>query len=118
MEGLPLHPELIRLGARLLARTRTAPCYRLFALAGGPPRRPGLVRVGEGGAPIELEVWAVPAAALGGFVAAIPSPLGIGKVVLEDGSLVSGFLCEPHGTAGAEDVTAAGGWRSFLAAAG
>ncbi len=117
MEGLPLHPQLARLGARLLARTRTAPCYRLFSLPGGPPRRPGLLRVAEGGAAIEVEVWAVPAAALGGFVAAIPSPLGIGKVVLEDGSAVSGFLCEPHGIAGAEDITGAGGWRSYLDAA-
>jgi allophanate hydrolase len=47
-------------------------------------------------------------------VAGIPAPLGIGKVRLEDGSLVSGFMCEAIGTEGAEDISALGGWRQYL----
>jgi ribonucleoside-diphosphate reductase alpha chain len=34
---------------------------------------------------------------------------------LEDGSDVSGFLCEAHAVAGAEDITVHGGWRAYLA---
>ncbi|MDE2567252.1 MAG: allophanate hydrolase, partial [Burkholderiales bacterium] len=121
LSGLPLNGQLTGLGGRLVRATRSAPLYRLYALPGGPPQRPGLVRVAEpgqgGGASIELEVWALPAAAFGAFAAAIPAPLGIGTVRLDDGSAVPGFVCESVATAGALDITAHGGWRAWLAAA-
>lgn len=113
MSGLALNHQLTERGGRLLARTRTAPCYRLYALPGGPPQRPGLVRASLG-ARIEVEVWDVPLEAFGSFVAAIPAPLGIGKLELEDGRWVSGFLCEEHATHAATDITALGGWRAYL----
>lgn len=116
MSGLPLNHELTSRGGRLLARTRTAPCYRLYALPGGPPTRPGLVRASEGGAAIELEVWALPSQAVGSFMAGIPAPLAIGRVELADGTITSGFLCEAHATVAAVEVTALGGWRAYLAA--
>lgn len=84
-------------GAVLLAKTHTAASYRLYALPGGPPFRPGMVKVTEGGEAIEVEVWSVPAEHFGSFVAGIPSPLGIGKVLLAEGRLVSGFVCESLG---------------------
>jgi len=115
MEGLALNPELRRIGASLLERTRTAPHYRLYALPGGPPRRPGLVRVERDGAAIEVELWSLSAAAFGAFVAQIPAPLGIGKVRLCDQRLVSGFLCESLAVHGALDITHLGGWREYLA---
>jgi allophanate hydrolase len=115
MEGLPLNRELVALGARLVRRTRTAPYYRLYALPGGPPFRPGLVRSPDGGASIEVEVWQLPAAALGSFLAKIPAPLGIGKLELDDASWTSGFLCESRATLGATDITQLGGWRAYLA---
>ncbi|MBI5461314.1 MAG: allophanate hydrolase [Gammaproteobacteria bacterium] len=114
MSGLSLNHQLTERGGQLLARTRTAPCYRLYALPGGTPQRPGLVRATRG-ARIEVEVWDVPLATFGGFVAAIPAPLGIGKLELEDGSWVCGFLCEEHATRTATDVTELGGWRAYLA---
>ncbi len=114
MEGLPLNPQLTERGARFVARTTTAPCYRLYALPGGPPQRPGLVCDGDGGA-IEVEVWELPAHRFGDFVDAIPAPLGIGRVALADGSEVAGFLCEPHAVARAEEITLLGGWRAWLA---
>jgi allophanate hydrolase len=114
MEGLPLNHQLTSRGGHLIARTRTAARYKFYALAGGPPRRPGLVRVASGGAAIEVEVWAVPAARFGSFVAGIPAPLGIGKVELESGEHVSGFLCEAHAVAPAEDITELGSWRRYL----
>jgi allophanate hydrolase len=84
LEGLPLNHQLTSRGATLARRTRTAPAYRLYALPGGPPMRPGLVRTHAGGASIDVEVWSVPAERFGSFVAGIPAPLGIGKVELED----------------------------------
>jgi allophanate hydrolase len=115
MQGLALNCQLVDRGAYFLRRTRTASSYRLFDLPGGPPRRPGLIRASSGGAPIEIEVWAIPEEQLGSFVAAIPAPLGIGKIELGNGALVSGFLCEGYATAEAAEITALGGWRAYLA---
>ncbi|QFR33878.1 allophanate hydrolase [Ancylobacter sp. TS-1] len=117
MSGLPLNHELVMRGGRFLRGVRTAPAYRLYALPGGPPARPGLVRAAEGGAAIEVEIWSLPRAAFGDFIAGVPAPLTIGTVVLEDASAVKGFLCEAHVMAGARDITGGGGWRAALAAA-
>ena len=119
MRGLPLNHELTSRGGRFLRAGRTQPTYTLHALA-GTPRRPGLVRRPEGDAggeaagAIDLEVWLLPAAALGSFTRGIPAPLGLGRVLLDDGTDVLGFLCEAAGVVGAEDVTAWGGWRAWL----
>jgi allophanate hydrolase len=114
LSGLPLNHQLVNRGARLLAATKSAPAYRLYALPGGPPLRPGLLRVAQGGAAIELEVWELPAGQFGAFVASIPAPLGIGTVELADGSTVAGFLCEAYAVDGATDITPLGGWRAYL----
>lgn len=116
LRGMPLHHQLEALDARFLRAARTAPCYRLFALAGTKPPKPGLMRVAEGGAAIEIELYELTPAAFGDFVANIPPPLGIGTLQLEDGGSVKGFLCEPEGLHGAEDITHHGGWRGFTAA--
>jgi allophanate hydrolase len=80
-------------------------------------QRPGLARVapGERGHAIEVEVWEMPAAHFGTFVAGIPAPLGIGRTELADGSQVAGFICEPAGLIDALDISAFGGWRAWLA---
>jgi allophanate hydrolase len=114
MEGLPLNAQLTDRGGTLLKRTRSAAAYKLYALPGGPPHRPGMIRVATGGAPIEVEVWSVPAPAFGTFVQGIPAPLGIGKIELEDGTGVAGFICEGYAADGARDITAFGGWRGYL----
>jgi allophanate hydrolase len=114
MSGLPLNGQLTELGGRLEGVGRTAPVYRFYALPGGPPRRPGMVRVVTDGRAIELEVWSLPSAAVGSFLRKIPAPLGLGTVMLADGSGVPGFLCESHATADAEDITSLGGWRAYL----
>lgn len=116
LSGLPLNHQLTSRGARLIGSPHSAPEYQLHALAGGPVQRPGMVRVAEGGSAIALEVWELPAAHFGSFVAGIPAPLGIGKVKLADGSEVPGFICEGLGIAGATDITRFGGWRAWLAA--
>ena len=114
LEGLPLNHQLTSRGATLVRRTRTAPVYRFYALPGGPPFRPGLVRVSTGGASIDVEVWSVPAEHFGTFVAGIPAPLGIGKVELEDGTRVPGFICESHAIEGAKEITDLANWRTYL----
>ncbi|BCM83899.1 allophanate hydrolase [Methylobacterium indicum] len=117
LSGLPLNGELTALGGRLLRAVATTPDYRLFALPGAGPRRPGLIRVTDGaGTAIATEVWALTPEAFGRFVAAIPAPLGIGTLRLSDGTTPKGFLCEPQGVRDAEDVSAHGGWRAYLAA--
>ncbi len=115
LSGLPLNSQLTERGGKLVAKTHSAAIYRLYALPGGPPFRPGMVRVSEGGEAIEVEVWSVPAEHFGSFAAGIPSPLGIGKVVLADGRQVSGFVCESIAIEGALDITAFKGWRPYLA---
>ena len=116
LKGQPLHPMLLSFGATLLDRTTTAPAYRLYALAGGPPARPGLARDSNGGgAAIEVEVYALPPAGLGSLLATVPPPLAIGSVELSDGSWVQGFVCEPYALTGAREITDHGGWRAYLA---
>lgn len=114
MQGLPLNHQLQERGAVFVRGARTAAKYRFYALPGGPPKRPGLVRVAQEGSSIAVEVWAVPTEHFGSFVAGIPQPLGIGKVELEDGSLHSGFLCESIALQGAEDITDLGDWRAYV----
>ena len=96
-------------------RTWTAPQYRLYALPGTVPPKPGLVRVAPAqGAAIAIEVWQMPLARYGSFVSLIPAPLGIGTLALADGSSVQGFLCEGQALEGAEDITHLGGWRRYV----
>ena len=115
LSGMPLHHEIAGRGGRLLTATRTSPPYRLFHLAGTTPPKPGLRRTpGYEGAGIEVEVWALPLAAFGSFVAGVPAPMGIGMVELADGSWVKGFLCEAYALEGAQDITDFGGWRGYL----
>jgi allophanate hydrolase len=114
--GQPLNSQLIDRGARLIETTKTSGAYRLFALPGTKPLKPGLIRdpsfSGQG---IELEVWAMPVHRFGDFVALIPPPLGIGTIELADGRTVKGFVCEPFAIQEAIEITHLGGWRKYLA---
>lgn len=113
MSGLPLNSQLTQRGAILLEKTQTSANYRLYALSGGPPYRPGLVRSANGAA-IDVEVWALPETQFGSFVAGIPSPLGIGTLELHDQRRVQGFLCESYAIENALDITDYGGWRAYI----
>ncbi|WP_437379797.1 allophanate hydrolase [Inquilinus limosus] len=114
LSGMPLNRELTALGARFLRAVRTAPSYRLYAMAGPGVAKPGLLRAPDGGAAIEIEVWAMTPAAFGTFVAGIAAPHAIGTVLLEDGTAPKGFLVEPAGLADARDITSFGGWRGYM----
>jgi allophanate hydrolase len=114
LRGEALDHQLVDRGARFVGTTRTAACYRLYAIADTAPPKPALVHIGPSeGASIEVDLWSVSPAALGGFVASIPPPLGIGTVELADGRHVTGFIAEPRALDGAADITHHGGWRAY-----
>ena len=115
LSGLPLNHQLTERGARLEKSARTSARYRLFALPGTVPPKPGMVRDPDRGCALEVEVWRLPVSEYGSFVAGIASPLGIGRVELDGGEWVQGFVCESWATAGAEEISHLGGWRAFLA---
>ena len=115
LEGLPLNWQLTERGGYFVEKTQSAKGYKLYALAGGPPLRPGMVVDKSSEQSIEIEIWALPVSEFGSFVAAIPAPLGIGKVQTADGRCLPGFICEASGLEGAEDVSKFGGWRNWLA---
>lgn len=115
LSGMPLHHELTEFGAKFVSREFTSADYRLYALPGTQPGKPGLVRTGDGGE-IELEIYRFSTASFGKFVANIPSPLGIGRIELSDGRWVQGFLCEAWATKGAVDITHYGGFRAYVCA--
>lgn len=118
LAGMQLHEQLQERGCRLLARTRTAPRYRLVALPDTVPPKPGLARVADGdaGHAIEVEVYEMPLEHAGSFLALIPAPLGLGTLELIDGTWVKGFICEPAALRGGTDISHLGGWRAYLAA--
>lgn len=115
LSGMPLNGQLNQLGAHFLRATRTAAAYKLYALVGQSVPKPGLIRVADGGMRIDVEVWRLGPEAFGRFVAAIPAPLGIGTVELDDGTPAKGFLVEGAGLDGASDISSFGGWRRFIA---
>jgi allophanate hydrolase len=115
LTGLPLNHELTSRGARLIRSTRTTSRYRLYALPGTSPAKPGLVRTSDGGGHgIELEIWELGVREFGSFVLGVPSPLSIGTIEVDDGPPVHGFLCEAAATTAAEDISRFGGWRNYL----
>ena len=116
LSGMPLNSQLTERNASLLATTETAPDYAFYALPGTVPPKPGLLRVASGqGSRIAVEVWEMPLAQYGSFVAMIPAPLGIGTLQLVDGTAVQGFVCEAQALQGATDISHFGGWRAYIA---
>ncbi|MEO8132354.1 MAG: allophanate hydrolase [Betaproteobacteria bacterium] len=115
LSGLPLNHQLTDRGGKLEKAARTSTHYRLYALPGTTPPKPGMLRDPGRGAAIEVEVWRLPLREYGSFVAGIPSPLGIGQIELDNGEWVQAFVCESWAVQGAEEITRLGGWRAFLA---
>jgi allophanate hydrolase len=112
MRGYPLEKQMTDLGANFVCESATAAEYQFIKLP-TIPAKPGLIKKQTGGASINLEIWEMPLEAFGSFVASIPAPLGIGKVQLQDGREVPGFICEAYAAADAEDITASGGWQNI-----
>lgn len=112
--GQPLAHELESLGAVWDGPVRTAPRYRMVRVDSQPPK-PGLYR-SENGAELTGERWLLPDAALGRFLAALPEPMLLGSILLEDGSTAVGFACDAVTASQGEDITRYGDWLAVLAA--
>ena len=113
LQGLALNWQLTERGASLQEKTSSANAYRMFVIDGAI-ERPGMIRDEQEGTAIDIEIWQVPKSEFGSFVAAIPQPLGIGKVETADGRWLPGFICEGHAVAGAREISQLGGWRQYL----
>ena len=115
LSGMPLNGQLTSAGGHLARHAVTRPDYKLYALQGTVPPKPGLIRSpGFEGPGLAVEVWSLAPVAFARFVAAIPAPLGIGRIALTDGTTPQGFLCEAHAVGDARDVTAFGGWAAYM----
>jgi allophanate hydrolase len=117
LSGMALNPQLQGLGATLVKKTSTSASYRLYVLPNTTPVKPGMVRDASG-SKINLEVWKLRAESFAQFVSAIPAPLGIGNIELDDGHWVKGFICEPYALHQAVEITQFGGFREYLATRG
>jgi allophanate hydrolase len=114
LSGFPLNSQLLDRKGQLVKGCKTSADYRFYALAGGPPLRPGLIRVEAQGVAIDVEVWRIPEASMGSFLMGIPQPLGLGKVELDDGTWVISFICEGYAVDSATDISQFGGWRGYI----
>ncbi|MDP4624888.1 MAG: allophanate hydrolase [Akkermansiaceae bacterium] len=118
LEGMPLNWQLTKRGGTFLAKMKTEDCYRMYLVPAGDgmPDRPALVRVGKGqGVAIDCEVWSLSTEAFGDFTSMIPAPLGIGKVLMQEGVIHCGFIAEAIAMEGARDISEFGGWRGYVA---
>ena len=113
MRGLELNPNMIAAGATFVREARTDACYRLWSIG---DRHPAMLRTPGAGAHIALELWDVPLEGLAAILQNEPPGLSIGKVLLDDGSVVLGVLGEPFLCQGQPEITAYGGWRAYIAA--
>ncbi|MHB8125199.1 MAG: allophanate hydrolase-related protein [Desulfitobacteriaceae bacterium] len=112
MRGYPLEKQMLEYEALFIREALTAPRYQLFRLA-TTPEKPGLLKSNTREASIQIEIWEMPLTKFGEFVSTIPSPLGIGKIELLDGTEIAGFICEAYACESAENITSAGSWRNI-----
>lgn len=116
MRGLKLNPNMVAAKATFVREATTEPAYRLWTIN---DEHPAMVRVTDGtGVRVAVEVWSVPAAGLAGILMSEPAGLTIGKVRLDDGTTVLGVIGEPALVERQKEITAHGGWRSYVTKAG
>ncbi|HEU5297385.1 MAG TPA: glutamyl-tRNA amidotransferase [Burkholderiaceae bacterium] len=113
MRGLELNPNMLAAGATFVREDHTDACYRIWSIG---DRHPAMLRTPGTGTRVALEVWSVPLEGLAGILQNEPPGLSIGKVVLQDGSIVLGVLGEPFLCEGQREITDYGGWRAYTAA--
>ena len=111
MRGLELNARMLEAGGKFISEARTADLYRLWSVH---DRYPGMVRVDQGGASIEIELWELSGECVAQLVAAEPEGLCLGKVLLDTGQIVLGILAEPYILADGQEITRFGGWRKFI----
>ena len=115
MRGLELNPNMLEVGATFVREDATDQCYRIWSI---DDRHPAMIRTPGQGTRVALELWDVPVERLARILQNEPPGLAIGKVVLQDGSVVLGVLGEPFLCEGKREITEFGGWRGYVAAKG
>jgi len=117
MSGFGLNHQLLALDGKFSGEWKTAPAYRLYDItkSGEKVARPGLVKVADGGVPVQVEVWRMSSKNFGKFMQNLKPPLAIGMVDLENGQKVHGFVCENIGLSGSRDISEFGGWKQYIA---
>ncbi|MCA1656876.1 MAG: glutamyl-tRNA amidotransferase [Actinobacteria bacterium] len=115
MRGLERNGDLVQAGAAFQREAHTAPSYRLWSV---DDVHPAMLRVASGGRSIAVEIWLVPSAAIPQILLSEPPGLCVGRLTLDDGSVVLGVLAEPALVEGQREITGHGGWRAYLAAHG
>ena len=115
MRGLELNRNMLDVGATFVREDATDACYRIWSIG---DRHPAMLRTPGQGTRVALEIWDVPASGLARILQNEPPGLSIGKVVLQDGSIVLGVLGEPFLCEGQREITEHGGWRAYTAARG
>ena len=111
MRGLKLNKNLQQIGASFVREDRTDHYYRLWSI---DDEHPAMMRTTEKSSSVALEIWDIPIEKIATLLLSEPAGLSIGKVVLEDKSIVLGvigesFLCENQ-----LEISEFGGWRSYI----
>lgn len=111
MRGLELNKNLTGIGARFLREDQTDSCYRLWSIE---DKHPAMMRVKEKGTKISLEIWDVPVEGLVSVLLNEPPGLSIGKVILQDKSVILGVIGEPFLCMDQLEITEFSGWRPYI----
>lgn len=85
----------------------------MFLIENSHPKKPGLIRDEKEGDSIEVEIYSLNYDSFGKFTASIPHPLGIGKLKLEDGKEVCGFIAEAVVMENSRELKGYKSWREF-----
>lgn len=116
LSGQPLNHQLTGLGGTLIRTCQTASRYKMFLIEDARGKKPGLAQLSHNaiGNAYEIEVWSLPIEQVGTFLSFIPAPLGLGTVVLEDDTTVTGFICEHRVAEEGKDISEFAGWKDYL----
>lgn len=112
LSGMALNWQLTERKGILKTATKTAPVYKMYAVSGAV-ERPAMLKDSNNGTSFDVEVWTLPISEFGSFVEGIAAPLGIGKVELASGEVLTGFIAEGYAAEIGTDISEFGGWRAY-----
>lgn len=110
MQGFELNQFLVEIGAKFISGACTAPIYRLWNINN---LYPAMLRDGQEGAAISVELWDISPGSLATILENEPPGLTVGRILLEDGRSVLGILGEPYLVLNGEEITQYRGWREY-----
>ena len=102
MSGFEGNSNITKVGGKLVRKATTDGNYRIWSI---DDVHPAMLRVGAGGAEINLEIWEVPVEAVTNILLDEPPGLCIGRISLSDGEQVLGAIAEPYLCEGKQEIT-------------